>query len=443
MLQFVDADVLAVKPGGGVGIELFYIVVELQGFVPGHLGIGHILFGAALIHMEQMLGIVADALQVVQCLVDPVDIHGLLGGQLMDIEFHQIVADGIGEVIDDGFVFRNGLGVADLIVQHPIHGQADVLPHQLAHPVHLAADLQQGNAGVAHQVHVDEFQPGGILVLLLGNQLIGELYHQVGAGQQDDRGNHLEEDVHHRHLEHGVRDQPLHQLGIGQEHGDQGHDHAAHHVVDQINHGGPLGIVPGAHGGQDGGHGGADVDTADEIRGKVQRHQSLERQGLQNTHGSRGGLNHRTNQRAHQDTQNGALGTGDKILEPSHLAQGLHGAAHGVQALEQKAKAQNDLTDVLDLGLFGIEHHKGAHANAERSNAGHIQGDENAGDGGTDVGTEDDAGGLSQVHDAGVDKAHDHHGGSGGRLNHDGDKHAQQKAQKAVSGELFQQILHL
>ncbi len=92
---------------------------------------------------------------------------------------------------------------------------------------------------------------------------------------------------------------------------------------------------------------------------------------------------------------------------------------------------------------FGIEHHKRAYADAEGSNAGYIQSNQNAGDGGTDVGAEDNAGGLRQIHDAGIDKAHDHHGGSRGGLNDHGNKYAQQEAENSVSGQFFQKIFHL
>ena len=193
VLQLVNADVLAVEPGGGVGIELLHIVVKLQNLVSCHLGIDLVLFRAPLVDVEQVLGIVANALQVVQSLVDPVDVHGLLGGQLLDVELHQIVADGIRQVVDHRLVFRDHLGVAHLAAENAVHGHADVLPHQLGHALHLTADLQQGDAGISHQVDVDVFQPGGILVLLLGNQLVGQLYHQVGAGQQQHGGNHLED----------------------------------------------------------------------------------------------------------------------------------------------------------------------------------------------------------------------------------------------------------
>ena len=114
-----------------------------------------------------------------------------------------------------------------------------------------------------------------------------------------------------------------------------------------------------------------------------------------------------------------------------------------MQALEQQTEAQNHLTDVLGLLFLGIEHQERADKNTEGGNSGHVQRDEDAGDGGADIGAEDDAGSLGQVHDSGIDKAHDHHRGGRGRLNHHRDKYTQQEAQEPVPGQLFQQILHL
>ena len=442
-LQLVDADVLGIEPGGGFGIELFHIAVDLLQLRQGGFGIHQILFGAALVHMEQMLGVVADPLQVAEGLEDAVDIGGVLLGQLLDVELHQIVADGIGEEVDDGFVVGDGLGVQDLVFEDALHGQVDILGHQPGHPVNLGADLQHGDAGVAHQVDVDVLQSGGVLVLLLGNQLVGQPDHQLRGGQQQGGGHHLEDDVDHGDLERGTGHQALNELGIGQQQRDGGHDDGAHHVVDQVDHGGPLGVVPGAHGGQNGGHGGADVDARHQERGKVQRHQSLHGQRLENTDGGGGTLDHGAQQRAHQNAQNGVLGVHDELLEPDHILQRLHGAGHGVQALEQQTEAQDDLADVLILGLLGIEHQEGADEHAERRNAGDIQSNQDGGDGGTDVGAEDDAGGLGQVHNAGVDEAHNHDGGGGGGLNDHGNQRAQQEAQDGVAGQLFQQVLHL
>ena len=361
---------------------------------------------------------------------------------LPDVELHKEITDGIRQVVDDGFVVFNRLGIRHPAAEQGAGRELDVGPDQLGHPLYLVADLQQGHAGGADQMHVDIFQAAGILVLLLGHQQVGELHDLIGQRQQHGGGDHLEDDVDHGDLEHGVRNDAFNELRIGEGQGDNGHDHRAHHVVDQIDHGSPLGIVPGVHRGQDGGHGGADVHAADQEGRKIQRHEALHGQGLEDTYGGGGGLDHGAEGGTHQDPQHGILGVHNEVLEPDDILQGLHGTAHGVQALEEKAEAQNDLADVLGLLFLGVEHQKRSKEQAEGGNAGYVQGNQDAGDGGTDVGAEDDTGSLGQVHDPGVDKAHDHDGGGRGRLNDHGDQNAQQEAQEPIPGQLLQQVLH-
>ena len=367
---------------------------------------------------------------------------GVPVGHFLDIELYQEVTDGIRQIVNDGFVVFNLLGIGNPAAEQGFHGQLDIGAHQTRHPLNLIADLQQGDAGRTHQVDIDEFQTAGILVLLLGDQQIRELYHLIGQRQQHHGGNHFKDDVHHGNLEHGVRNQAFNQLGIGEEQGDNGHNHRAHQVVNQVDHGGPLGVVSSVHRGQNGGHGRADVDAADQEGGKVQRHQSLHCQGLQNTYGGGGGLNHGTQGRAYKNAQQRIAGVHNEFLEPEYVFQWLHGTAHGVKPLEEQAKAQNDLTDVPGLGLLGIEHQECADEQTERSNAGNIQSNQDAGDGGTDVGAENNAGSLGKIHDACIDKAHNHHGGGRGRLDDYGNKDTQQKAQKFIPGQLFQKIFH-
>ena len=72
----------------------------------------------------------------------------------------------------------------------------------------------------------------------------------------------------------------------------------------------------------------------------------------------------------------------------------------------------------------------------------YVQGDEQAGDGGTDVGAHDDPDRLIEGHHARVDKANHHDRGSGGRLNNSGDGRAYQHAQKAVGSQSLQNHFH-
>ena len=63
--------------------------------------------------------------------------------------------------------------------------------------------------------------------------------------------------------------------------------------------------------------------------------------------------------------------------------------------------------------------------------------------GGADIGTHDDADGLSDLHDTGVHQTHQHDRHSGGGLNGDGDAGAQQQTFDGVGSHALEQPLQL
>ena len=62
------------------------------------------------------------------------------------------------------------------------------------------------------------------------------------------------------------------------------------------------------------------------------------------------------------------------------------------------------------------------------------------GDGGTDVGAHDDADGLPELEDPGVDQAHHDDGGGRGGLDGAGDQGTQQHSLKDIVGQFFQSL---
>ena len=145
---------------------------------------------------------------------------------------------------------------------------------------------------------------------------------------------------------------------------------------------------------------------------------------------------------AGQDAQQGVGEGGHEVDEGLRLPQGRHGGAHHVHTDEQHAQTGQDLTDVLQLELFHKDHQGHAYKGEQGSQLTHVQGDEQAGDGGTDVGAHDDPDRLIEGHHARVDKANHHDCGSGGRLNNGGDGRAYQHAQKAVGSQSLQNHFH-
>ena len=97
---------------------------------------------------------------------------------------------------------------------------------------------------------------------------------------------------------------------------------------------------------------------------------------------------------------------------------------------------------MLELRLLDKDHQHHAHKGKHRGQLTHIQGNEQAGNRGTNVGAHDDPDRLAQSHHPGVYKAYHHHCGSGGGLDDSGDGRTHQHAQKAVGGKPLQNTLH-
>ena len=132
----------------------------------------------------------------------------------------------------------------------------------------------------------------------------------------------------------------------------------------------------------------------------------------------------------------------DKFLKSRGLPERDHGLAHGVQPQEKKSEAKNNLSVMLAALAFRVKHQQGSCRNAERSDSGHIKSDQDTGDGRTDIGAEDNAGRLRQIHNSGVDEAHDHDGRRSRRLDYNCNQHTDQEADDRSSGQLLKKIFH-
>lgn len=171
---------------------------------------------------------------------------------------------------------------------------------------------------------------------------------------------------------------------------------------------------------------------------------------LQNTHRGRRTLDDGRHHRAGEYTQN--------RVAPQHhegggkyfrIPVGLDGRGHEAQPDEQKRKADENLARVLFLMIFHKQHHdrtdaeeKGREKLGLQRLAPLAHGHDPAGHGGTNIGSHDDAHGLGQVDDAGVDKADHHDRGGGGALDDGRHRSSHQNPQQAVVGEHAQEPLH-
>ena len=153
-----------------------------------------------------------------------------------------------------------------------------------------------------------------------------------------------------------------------------------------------------------------------------------------------------------QHAQNGVGEHQQKVLELGNLLQAGHRAAHGFHAEHENGKAQENHANVL-FPLF-LAHHgqddadegqdrgKGAGLEQLDKEIAALQPGEAqdpGGDGGAHVGAHNHPDGLPQREQARVDKAHHHHRGGRGALDHGGDAHTREKAQELAGGQLAQQ----
>ena len=142
--------------------------------------------------------------------------------------------------------------------------------------------------------------------------------------------------------------------------------------------------------------------------------------------------------------------------ELRHVLQAGHGAAHGLHAEHQGGKAQQNGAGILLLGVLAEHVEDDAHQRQHRGEGGGLQqldpqaaavdarqAQQPGGDGGAHIGAHNDVDGLTQGHEAGVDKAYHHHCGSRGALNDGGDAQARQKAHKHPAGHLIQETAQL
>ena len=177
---------------------------------------------------------------------------------------------------------------------------------------------------------------------------------------------------------------------------------------------------------------------------------------LEHTHGGGRALDDGGDHGAHSQTHQGLVELGHELGKGGRIGQGAHGVAHQVHAEDEDGEAHQDSADAaLSVVLAGHGHDDAHHGEDEGEVLGfqHLhpygvtldagQTQDPRGDGGADVGAEDDVEGLGEVHDAGVDQADDHDGGGRRGLDGHGDDGAQGQADEGVGGHLFQQKLQL
>ena len=218
-----------------------------------------------------------------------------------------------------------------------------------------------------------------------------------------------------------------------------------------MNQSSTAGILVGAYRGEQSGNTGTDVLTHDDRDRSAVGNLTGNRQSLQNTDGSGGGLDNTGQNSTGQHTQDGILEQQEQVGECGNISQTGNCVGHGIHTEHQSSKAQQDRTGILLL--VALEEHveddtdkckngsKGSgieqfYENIAAFNTAKAQ--DPRSNSGTDVGAHDNIDRLSKGHQAGVYKTDNHNGGSRRGLNNGCNTKTGQQTCPFVGGERMQ-----
>ena len=378
---------------------------------------------------RQIDGVVGDPLKVVDAVHEDGQCPAVRLVQVPAGELHQVGAQHI--LIAVRLLLHGGYGIRALfgVVSKHVHSRLEGVPGQVRHVVHGILAKAHGKGGPVQEPLVQGKQRRGqglalpLLGFALGDAEGGQLHQHIREGEQHNGTADVEEAVDHGHVRRSG--------GPGQEgKGEEGvagieyhsKEQSANQIKIKMDEGGPTGVLAGPDGGQQGRDAGTDVLAHDDGDGRAKAHRPGDTQGLKDTHGSGGGLDHRRQQGSCRHAQDGIGEGGEDAGKVLVLGQGGHGGAHGLHAEHQDGEARQDGAYILPpLALSGGhgQHHphrcqngrEGAGLQELQQQAAALnahKGQHPGGHRGADVGAHDDAYRLLQVHNAGVDEAHHH-----------------------------------
>ena len=444
MLEGVHGAVHDVLHGGLQHAQIVQsLLAELDALVPNLLG-----------GLDEVDGMVADAFKIVDGVQQRVDAAQVLMGQPLAGQLDQIGAQNVLVMIHRVLLAEHLVG--DGVV--PFAGGGHGLQHR------SAADLRHIRAGEHRTAHrhrgggEQTLVQQGVLFLALvgvvGHRHDGQSFQHAAEGQQHRRSDDVENGVHDGNAEgvgglvkEGEVEHRVEAVEAQQE------NDGADEVEIQVDEGGAPGVFVGARRRDDRRGGGADVLAHDDGHRSGEADRAGGGQHLQNAHRSGGGLQQRREHRARHHAEQRVGEFGEQLHEPGFVGEGLHGAGHGVHAGHEDGKAQQNFAHAAAAVLAGhVQHHADKAQNgAPCVGVEHLgdkavplqtgQRQQPAGDGGAHVGAHDDADGLMQVHQTGVDKAHRHDRGGAAGLDDGRDGTPQQQTLDGAGGHFAQNAL--
>ena len=436
-----------------------HFVVELFQIIPRFLAQGLALLVQARAVDAEGLQTVGNAFQLIGHADQAIGAgrlplgHGIR--QHRGDEVDHLLFDVVGDVFQVIDAVEGCLVV--LLADGVVAGQVEHLAGDLDHVVHFQIGLLQRHFRRHGHACPQILELVHFLFALAGHHPDHELHQIVDQRYPQQHVQHVEHGVGHGDVEGDVRaatlsiegvgrvgDQPLNEGDVEGEHRhkDDGTQNIEHRVGTGSTHG--RGVrTDGSQLCRDGGadvladdqrHRGIEVDDArggQRDRDAQHRRAALDDDG-QNT------ADHHTRQQAAQGARIEQVHVGD---ETGVVTQRGKGAAHELQTGEHKAQRHERLADGTGAHTLAGHHGVDAHAHQQKAVLAHLDRQNPARDGGADIGPENDANGLLQFHQAGIDQADGHHRGNAAGLHHGRDAEACQDSQYAIAGESSENAL--
>ena len=417
---------------------------DLHQICPACLGDGALAlcqFGHIL---GQVHGVIGDPLHIgnhQQKLGQPGTFRGV---QTVRPQGDQRLGDVVIQVVHRIFQIQNLLHLGGILLEEAVHGGLQALQGKLAHAGNFQLGIGQchsrGNIGKLIDIHQPLMLGFPGLLGQHGDQHLGQFYKQICEGELHDHSGEGEDGVGVGDLTADIPGGQL--LDQYQNLGNQGDERAqqdgADGVEQQIQNGGALAVAVGSQRSQQVGRDGADRRADDQIHRGGEAQNSLYGEGLENDCGGGGALQQSGEGNAEENGCHGIFQPAQQGDELLGLGQGSDGLLHGTDPHKEHTEAHDDGADIPHQILLQEQVHGSAREENHGCVGAEVKSGQLGGDGGTDIGTHDDADGLRQGHKRGVDEADDHHIGGRGALDHQRDRKAHQHGHEPVAGRLFQ-----
>ena len=431
--------------------QVFHVADLLQ------LLVGEVLLAVlafAALHACQVVAAVADALQVVHFAQHAVHLAFGIVGEPSLRHLLEIMGYLLLHVVGDALIFLHALELLHevVVLLDAVHSADDLesLLAAFAEESHLLACLQERELGGAENTCGDELQASHFLLLVLRQHEADETLYLLDEADEEQRVEDVESRVEGGEAEevvaagvHEVSDYPGDGIAEGIEEYEDDED--AEDIEEHVGQGGAACLRVGGERGHEcrdrrtdvlsHGEGGSLLE-AEAGNLHVEEHEG------DGHRGGRGLHEHRDECADDDEEDDGEESASLDVCQ--HIGyEGADVQAFGRtlqerQTHEEEAESEDKFSDALPL-VVATENQRNANGEQWEGKGGNIHfeaycRDDPGRDGGTDVGTHDDANGLREVHQSGIDEADDHHSGCARRLDECCDEDSGDDAHEAVLG---------